>query len=112
VAEGSHDAVKDYQHVTVICKGFCRYFKDAAKEEMSCGTFEFLAAHLTAGELRSLILLDGHLQQSRPPDFTHDAEIRELICERCGFLIDGCDFRKDRSGPPCGGYVIVERLLP
>jgi hypothetical protein len=103
--------MKDSEYAALICAEYCRFYKKGKKEEMHCGTFDFLRAHLTAAELRSLILLTAGLSQSAAADYSRDSEIQQLVCDVCEFRIDGCDFREDRSGPPCGGYVIVENLL-
>jgi hypothetical protein len=103
--------MKDREYAALICAGYCSFYREGKKEEMHCGTFGFLRAHLTAHELRSLISLAADLPRSAAPDFSRDDEMKTLICDACEFHIDGCDFREDRSGPPCGGYVIVEKLL-
>ncbi len=103
--------MKDREYAALICASYCSFYREGKKEEMQCGTFDFMREHLTVIELRSLIILTEDLSQPAAPDFSRDSEIKELICDACEFLIDGCDFREDRSGPPCGGYVIIERLL-
>jgi len=42
---------------------------------------------------------------------TFDRKIQGLICEKCDFVIDGCDFRGGLKAPPCGGYTIFEWLI-
>lgn len=94
---------KDY--TGLICKGFCKYYK-AGREEISCGTYDFLVRNVAAGELRSLIRDVNPL-----PDLSCDREIRALVCKQCDFMVDGCDFRQVATAPPCGGYTILEKLL-
>jgi hypothetical protein len=97
--------VKKDDYTDIICKGFCTFYREG-REGLTCGTYDFLARNLTAGEIRS------NVQQLKPgADFSRDKELRELACERCDFLVDGCDFREGLSVHPCGGYVIVEWLL-
>lgn len=90
----------------LICGRFCAFYKPGNKEEMMCGTFDFLARNLSPGELRRASDLAG-------PEctFSVDDKIRGLVCSRCEFAVDGCDFRAGLDSPPCGGYNIVEALL-
>jgi hypothetical protein len=92
--------------VSIICRGFCRFYKPGKKEDLRCGAYDFLAANLTEEELKL-----AALSAVRRCDYSRDREIRELICSRCEFRVDGCDFREGLASPPCGGYAIVERLL-
>ncbi|MGO9614058.1 MAG: hypothetical protein ACLPX5_13650 [Dissulfurispiraceae bacterium] len=78
---------------------------------MNCGTYLFLRDNFTVQEIELLSEFKGSVDKSAPNSLLKDDEMRELICNSCDFLIDGCDFRDDRSGPPCGGYILVERLL-
>jgi hypothetical protein len=71
-----------------------------------CGTYRFLLRDLTPGELAAAVK-----GITFKPDFSHDEEIKTLICRRCEFLTDGCDFRAGLNSPPCGGYAIIEELL-
>ncbi len=90
----------------IICRAHCTFYKPGRKESLKCGTFDLLAQNLSTGELRH-----AAGKKARRPDFSHDREIRKLACERCEFLVGGCDFREGRLSPPCGGYAIVEGLL-
>ncbi|MEW6117074.1 MAG: hypothetical protein AB1553_09265 [Nitrospirota bacterium] len=98
--------MKDEGYVELICKGFCRFYKEG-KEELHCGTYVFLRNNLTAAELHSLL----KLFKPPAPEFSKDSAIKEMVCDKCDFLVDGCDFRDNESGPPCGGYAILEKLL-
>ncbi len=91
----------------IICRGFCPYFKEG-KEELQCAPYALLKETFTINEIRAA--LDA-LSGKGEPDFTRDEEIDEIACRGCEFLADGCDFRQDRSGPPCGGYTVLEALL-
>lgn len=97
--------MKNDVYTEIICKGFCRFYKEG-KEELSCGTYAFLFERFTPEEL------SREIRAIRTqPEFSHDEQIRKLICERCGFIEDGCDFIEGLDSPPCGGYTIVEWLL-
>lgn len=97
--------MKRDEYTAIICKGFCRFYKEG-KEGLTCGSYDFLARNLTADEIKSSV------QYVKPEaDFPRDKELKELVCEQCDFLVDGCDFREGLGEPPCGGYAIVEGLL-
>jgi hypothetical protein len=102
--------MKDKDYTSVICKGFCSFYREG-KEDLCCGTYLFLKNNLTLREL--CFLLDLSKMDERPSEcvFPADEEIKRLVCNKCDFLVDGCDFREDGSHPPCGGYSIIEMLL-
>lgn len=102
--------MKDKEYTSIICKKFCSFYKEG-KEDLYCGTYLFLRNNLTPRELRSVLELSkkpGHQPKSGSGT---DEEIRSLVCEKCDFVVNGCDFREDGSHPPCGGYYIIEMLL-
>ncbi len=103
-------SVKEDIYTEIICKGFCRYFKKG-KEEMHCGGYQFLVDNLTVSELRQLAALSDGVEEIKnriPPD---DENLFSLVCSKCDFLVDGCDFRENRSGPPCGAYILIDILV-
>jgi hypothetical protein len=89
----------------LVCKGFCKFYKPGRKERLKCGTYDFLSRNLSPGELLHVCRGTG------PHDLSRDEDIRAMICDRCEFLVDGCDFRDGLPSPPCGGYAVVESLL-
>lgn len=97
--------MKREEYTKIICSGFCTFYKEG-NEGLMCGTYHFLTRNLTPGELESAVK-----GTKLKPDFSHDREIKTLICGKCEFLIDGCDFRAGLDAPPCGGYAIIEWLL-
>ncbi|MBF0506267.1 MAG: hypothetical protein HQL09_05475 [Nitrospirae bacterium] len=102
--------MKDKAYTGIICKKFCSFYKEG-KEDLYCGTYSFLKNNLTLRELRSVLELSEKPDCPSKSAPNTDEEIRSLVCEKCDFLIDGCDFREDSSHPPCGGYHIIEMLL-
>ncbi len=96
--------MKDKDFTGIICKGFCSFYKEG-KADLCCGAYLFLKNNLTLLELRSVLDL------SKLDEHPSDEEIKRLACNKCDFLVDGCDFREDGSNPPCGGYSIMEMLL-
>ena len=102
--------MKERIYTDIICKGFCNFYKEG-KEELLCGTYKFLFRNLTSRELSSLLKLTGASCRNASPDFSKDREIEKLVCRKCDFFADGCDYRESGSHPPCGGYFIIEQLL-
>ena len=97
--------MKKDDYTDIICKGFCTFY-NSGKEELTCGTYDFIFRNLSLGDLKSAIR-----GIASTPDFACDRKIKGLICEKCDFVIDGCDFKEGMDAPPCGGYTIVEWLL-
>ena len=102
--------MKEAAYNKVICRNFCSFYKEG-KESMVCGGYELLKKQLTSSELA---LLAGQIRKPQvdlkriPPV---NKLLSDMVCRHCDFLADGCDFAEDRSGPPCGGYILIERLI-
>lgn len=96
--------------IELVCRPFCRFFKEDKDEAMACEGFNFI--------LRLLERLDpatlANLRKEIPATWNNDTILREVLCEKCEFLIDGCDFRDpacDYKAEPCGGYLLLDTLL-
>jgi hypothetical protein len=104
-------AMKDRLHTETICRDFCIYFKEGKKEEFRCGGYTYLSEHLTVNELACLcntIPEKDIIKKNIPTD---NKELFQLVCNKCEFLIDGCDYRDGCAAPPCGGYLLIDRLI-
>lgn len=102
--------MKDQVYAELICGNFCRYFK-GGKEDLKCGGYELLAANFTPAEIRRLsdqIRMRDDIKNSIPAD---NKDRCNLVCAKCDFLIDGCDYRDNFSAPPCGGYILINELI-
>lgn len=102
--------MKEDACVNIICRSFCSFYKEG-KEEIQCGGYQFLKKQLTLSELKLLAeQIDKTTDISRqiPPE---NDELSALVCRQCDFLIDGCDYSENRSGPPCGGYIMISQLI-
>lgn len=97
--------MKRPEYTEVICKGFCKYYKQG-KENIMCGAYSFLRRNLTPKELLYAAERAGTLA-----GFSSDAIIKSIACSGCNFLKDGCDFRGGLNSSPCGGYMLIEYLL-
>jgi hypothetical protein len=93
---------KDY--IEAICRPHCEFYKPG-RDRQKCGGYEFIERNLTAREVEGI--------ETARPGRERDEKIRAraLACSRCAFLEDGCDFRAGLDSPPCGGYLIIDRLL-
>jgi len=97
--------MKNALYTKVICRGFCPFYREG-KEDLACATYNFLAGALTPAELEVVVR-----QLEAVPELFGAAEIRKLICQKCDFRIDGCDFWNGVVSRPCGGHTIVSRLM-
>lgn len=97
--------MKEKAFTDIICKRFCAFYKDG-QEDLQCGTYIFLRERFSSEALeREITGMYGI------PSLSEDGSINNLICDKCEFKVDGCDFREGLDSPPCGGYMIVEYLL-
>ncbi|MCX8031187.1 MAG: hypothetical protein N3A59_06395 [Thermodesulfovibrionales bacterium] len=98
--------MKEEHYTYLICKRFCKFYKDT-KDEIQCSGYTLLRDNLTEGELRDLsdYFLDKKV------NYKKDKELYELLCMKCDFKNEGCDFIAGLQSPPCGGYIISYNLL-
>lgn len=96
--------MKEEKYTSLICEKFCSYYKKGKDTEV-CGGYYYLKRFLTPSELRELLEF-FHLE-----DVNFTTEDIDFICEKCNFRVDGCDFIISKSSIPCGGYLIINRLL-
>lgn len=96
--------MKQNPYTSLICRKFCNYYKPDKESEL-CGGYNYLKNFLTPSELSSIIEI-FHLDLK-------EAFNQELsfICSICDFREDGCDFFINKSNLPCGGYLIISRLI-
>lgn len=93
-------------YTDVICRGYCNFYKPG-KEPLKCGSLCFLERNLSNGEVRQL----AQMADGKTPEFSKDRHIKSIVCSKCDFLKDGCDFRMGVKSPPCGGYTLLEQLF-
>ncbi|MBI3814397.1 MAG: hypothetical protein HY279_08035, partial [Nitrospinae bacterium] len=85
--------------IDLICKGYCKFYKESKDEELSCEGFKFFERffHLPA---------NNPDKKDYPSVFQYDSILMDILCKKCDFLIGGCDYRDEEhlsSAPPCGG---------
>lgn len=96
--------MKQESYTFLICKKFCNYYKSNKESEL-CGGYFYLQKFLTPSELDSIIEV-FHLDSRE----TLNQEL-SFICSICDFKEEGCDFFINKTNSPCGGYVIISRLI-
>ncbi|MBI5025512.1 MAG: hypothetical protein HZC12_02055 [Nitrospirae bacterium] len=102
--------MKSKEHVRLVCKGFCKFYKEGrsestrSEEEMACAGLLFFES-LPSSRIESLI------HNLSPEHVVHNNPLSGRLCESCEFSVDGCDFRAGSSSPPCGGYVLLSMML-
>lgn len=101
--------MKDDAYTEIICKGFCRYYKEG-REELLCNGYVFLRDNFTPYELKIMLDLSKTQKDMQYEIPDEDEGSINLVCRQCDFFIDECDYTDNRSGPPCGGYIIINRL--
>jgi len=98
--------------IALVCRPHCRFFKPGAKEEMSCRGFELFRERATEDQVAAWTSRLG--RETPPQSIEHDPRIEQLICYQCNFREEDCDFMAAEPVPgsaPCGGYVLIARLL-
>ena len=102
--------------IDFICKGFCKYYKGEKDEATSCEGLKFASRLLMKdGAVLDKIEFPTSNFQVQISNYQRDGLLKVILCERCEFQIDGCDFRGwngDMVRPlPCGGYLFLDYLL-
>jgi len=92
-----------------LCRAYCAFYKPTRRDEERCRAYTL--AETLSGKWYS----DAAAGIDSPfdPAFKRSF-LREYVCERCSFLVDGCDFAAEDSLPncnPCGGLYLLSGLL-
>ena len=101
--------MKENDYVNIVCRPFCSFYKEG-KEEIQCGGYNLLKDQFTLSELKILAAQIEKTKDISRQIPTKNKNLADLICSQCDFLIDGCDYSENRSGPPCGGYILINEL--
>jgi hypothetical protein len=99
--------------IDYICRPYCVYFKEGAKEDMAC-----LGARI-AEKLSEQSFFDPRaISMEKNPSAwlnqSRDAALLEIVCRRCEFMDDDCDYRSDsppEDTQPCGGLILLSLLM-
>jgi hypothetical protein len=88
-----------------LCLNFCSYYKPGKNEELACRGYQVVERMIREGRSLDLTKADCSFDCLR-------AEAVVLrMCVHCDFQKDGCDFMLDRQALPCGGFILLAKLL-
>ncbi len=90
---------------TSLCMPFCTYYKPGKKEELACRGYLVVERLMRSGKIVPANGADKNFDRERAEPLV------PVLCRACDFRIDGCDFVLDRKAAPCGGFVLLARLL-
>jgi len=94
-----------------ICRPFCAFFRDGAKEELVCRGALVVESLLKAGVVR----YDHIPGNGKPPRLWRhrDEDLERTVCRSCAFRPGDCDFQSaipPSGAEPCGGYILLSLL--
>ena len=98
--------IKDF-----VCKPFCSFYREGAKEELICKGARLLEILLLRGLLSHEAL--SAVKPGRRPDPVKNTTGGDAVCKGCPFLADDCDFRSEsppQGAEPCGGFILLALL--
>jgi len=88
-----------------LCLKFCSYYKPGKNEALACRGY--LVVERLTGEGKSLVLENNSGNSSPVPT----DRLINVLCLACDFHEQDCDFMQNRAARPCGGFVLLEKLL-
>lgn len=88
-----------------LCLKFCSYYKPGKNEELACKGYMVVERLFREGKN---LVLESKGRESNP---VLAERMVKTLCIACDFHEQDCDFMQDRAARPCGGFVLLERLL-
>ncbi len=88
-----------------LCLKFCSYYKPGKNEELACKGHRVLERLLREGKSIAFESISSELSPDR------SETIVKTLCIACDFHEQDCDFMQDRKARPCGGFILLGRLL-
>ena len=91
--------------IQTLCLPYCIYYKPGKNDESVC---------------RGAIVVDRLLRAGKPIAVVPPADkcrtvpdefLMRHLCSVCDFHEHDCDFMQDRAATPCGGFLLLEKLL-
>ena len=94
-----------------ICRPYCMFFKNGAKEEMAC----------RGAQIVELLVHRNQVDLMKIPPLTkdpgvwkkHKEELGRYVCSQCAFRAEDCDFQSEQPSDdmePCGGFILLAHL--
>jgi len=88
-----------------VCVRFCAYYKPGRNEELACGGYAVLERLALQG------IPMGCTIMKQPRDRIGEELLVRTLCMACPFHHEDCDFMENSELPPCGGFMLLARLL-
>jgi hypothetical protein len=89
-----------------VCAKYCRYYKPAKNEALSCRGFLVIAHLLREGKEITI------RERSASIGTRTEEALAENMCVACPFFPDDCDFSlRQKGASPCGGFLVLGRLV-
>ncbi len=98
--------MKNEALVQALCLPFCTYYKPGRNEELHCRGALVVERLMLSGK----DVFSGGTKIAGSAEVAPDVGV-QVVCESCDFRDHDCDFAQDRKARPCGGYVLLSRLL-
>ena len=98
--------IKDF-----VCKPFCSFYREGAKEELICSGASLLESLMRRGMLSRESIAE--VTSGPLPASWKSPTLDECVCSRCPFIADDCDFQSKappQDVKPCGGYILMNLL--
>jgi hypothetical protein len=98
--------IKDF-----VCKPFCSFYREGAKEELICDGARLLEILMKKKVLSLEAIAD--VKPALSLDSVKSTAAGDAICRDCPFLRDDCDFRSEAppaDAEPCGGFILLALL--
>jgi hypothetical protein len=92
--------------VQALCAPYCIYFKHNRNEELLCR-----GAVIVDRLIADRMFLPGSESEPEAPVPGAQEILIRRVCAVCDFQPNDCDFSQDRSAQPCGGFLLLRRLL-
>ncbi len=92
--------------VQTLCLPYCHYYKQDKNEDLLCRGALVVERLILSG--RSLLSLENDRQNADP---VMKELMQRHLCIACGFRENDCDFARDQTAQPCGGFILLAGLL-
>lgn len=88
-----------------LCLNYCVYFKPGKDEGLACRGYVVVEKLMRSGKVIAFE------RSGKKPDVATNESLVQKMCMICDFHEHDCDFMQDRRSPPCGGFVLLLKLL-
>ncbi len=94
--------------IRTVCRPYCRYYKQDKNEDLLCRGAVVIERLILSGKS---IFLPAEKKNRLSAGSSVDELIVNHLCAACAFRQNDCDFAQDGTSQPCGGFVLLLRLL-